>query len=223
MRRRPFFALALQSMARSRSVTVPYLLSLTGIVMMSFILAALSATASLDGVYGARSLRGTLRFGNVIMMIFAVIVAFYTHSFLVRRRRKEFALFSVLGMEKKHIARMMGIETLVSALPTTALGMALGALFSRLMYLILLRMLISGDTPGFHILPTPGGPQRCCLRPFTALPCCPLSGRSPWPSRWSAAQRPTGEKDPPARPWLAAAGWRAWGRATSSPRQTGSR
>lgn len=207
MNRRPFLRLAVQSMARNRRATVPYLLSLIGIVMMAFILFALSATQSLTGIYGSRTLRSTLRFGSVVMTVFALIVAFYTHSFLVRQRKKEFALFNILGMEKRHIARMMGIETLITALATTITGMALGALFSKLMYLILLRLLMTGLTPDFQI------PVSAWI--YTALLFAVIHGLTLISAfRQVAVAQPMellrsankGEKDPPARLWLAAIG-----------------
>ena len=53
-----------------------------------------------------------MRFGVIVVAIFSVIFLFYTNSFLIKRRKKELGLYNILGMEKRHIAKVMLWETL---------------------------------------------------------------------------------------------------------------
>ena len=75
------------------------------------------------------TLRSTLVLGSFVVTIFAVIFLFYTSSFLSKRRRKEFGLLNVLGMEKKHIARMMFGSDNTRLVPAS---LSLGAVFMAL-------------------------------------------------------------------------------------------
>jgi putative ABC transport system permease protein len=86
-----------------------------------------------------------LNFGTVIIGIFSAIILFYTNSVLARGRRREFGLYNVLGMEKRHIGRVLFWETAYTALLAIPSGILSGVLFSKLMQLILVRML-GGDT-----------------------------------------------------------------------------
>lgn len=84
MKRRLYSSLALRGLVRNRRASLPYLLSCAGIAMMYFLIQTLAGTDSLTEIYGARTLRRNLEFGSYVMMVFSVIVVFYTHSFLMR-------------------------------------------------------------------------------------------------------------------------------------------
>lgn len=150
MKRRLYSSLALRGLMRNRRASLPYLLSCAGIAMMYFLIQTLAGTESLTEIYGARTLRRNLEFGSYVMMVFSVIVVFYTHSFLMRQRKKELGLYAVLGMEKRHIGRVLLHETLLTATITLALGIGLGMVFAKLLYMVLLRLLGSGLVPQLH-------------------------------------------------------------------------
>ena len=59
----------------------------------------------------------------------------------MKRRKKEFGLFNILGMEKKHIAKIIFYETIFVAVLSLILGILLGMLFSKLSLLILIKLL----------------------------------------------------------------------------------
>ena len=143
-----FWDLALSSIRRNRQSYLPYALSCMGTVMMFYIMFVLANTAAFRDIYGGRSLQMTLGFGVWVILLFALLFMFYTHSFLIKRRKKEFGLFNILGMEKKHIGSVLAMETALVGLASTLAGVLLGALLVKLMYLIVLRMLgVSGLPP----------------------------------------------------------------------------
>ncbi|MFR3428654.1 MAG: FtsX-like permease family protein [Holdemanella porci] len=86
----------------------------------------------------------------MIIEIFAFIFLFYTHSFLIKRRQKEFALFSILGMEKKHLARVLFYETLITLLVSLILGIGLGVLLDKAMFLVIAKMIGADIILGFY-------------------------------------------------------------------------
>lgn len=81
-----------------------------------------------------------LNLGSFVLWVFSLLLLFYTHSFLIRRRNREFALYNVLGMGKRDIARILCWETLLSGGLSLAGGLALGILLGKLAELGLLRM-----------------------------------------------------------------------------------
>ena len=86
---------------------------------------------------GHGSLTSILGFGTAVVGIFSVIFLLYTNSFLIKRRKKELGLYNILGMEKRHIARILFNESMISGVITIVFGLITGIVFSRLMFLIL--------------------------------------------------------------------------------------
>ena len=90
---------------------------------------------------GGTSLQFLLGFGIVTIGIFSCIFILYTNSFLMKRRKKEIGLYNVLGMEKRHIAKMMWVESVIVLIICLSLGLLSGIILSKLMFLILLKLL----------------------------------------------------------------------------------
>ncbi|HIR07148.1 MAG TPA: ABC transporter permease [Candidatus Pullichristensenella stercoripullorum] len=140
--RKLFYArLALDNIRKNARTYIPYILSCVFTVAMTYILYMLPEDPGLTGTRGEITIRSTLVLGSFVVTIFAVIFLFYTSSFLTKRRRKEFGLLNVLGMEKKHLAKMMFFETLFVGLFSAVVGLALGAALSKLVLLFLLKLL----------------------------------------------------------------------------------
>ena len=135
--------LALMGISKNRRLCFPYILTAIGIVMMYYILASLSRCELLYGVKSGGNLMIILSLGKFVIAIFALIFLFYTNSFLVRRRNKEFGLYSILGMDKSNIARIITFESLFISGIGLVGGLSLGILFSKLAELGLLRIIKS--------------------------------------------------------------------------------
>lgn len=82
-----------------------------------------------------------LQYATGVIIVFAVIFLFYTNSFLIKRRKKEIGVYNILGMGKRHIARMMAVETILTAGISILGGLVFGIIFGKLMYLLLLEIL----------------------------------------------------------------------------------
>jgi len=89
---------------------------------------------------GGPQLRTLLTMGTFIIGMFSVIFLFYTNSFLIKRRKKEFGLFNILGMEKKHISKVMLWESFFTAVISLVAGLLSGIIISKLMFLLLLNI-----------------------------------------------------------------------------------
>lgn len=136
---------ALDAIRKNQRSYIPYLLTTAFVVAMYFILRTLSLSEVLEQSYGGTELTVLLGLGSNVIAIFSVIFLFYTSSFLMKQRKQEFGLYSVLGMEKRHIARILLFETLIVAAIGIAAGLLVGALLNWLSFLLLVNML-GGDT-----------------------------------------------------------------------------
>lgn len=140
--KRFFYAkIALTNLKKNRQTCFPYLLTCIATIMMFYIMSSLSTNSALNKMRGGATMKIVLIFGSVIVGIFAVLFLFYTNSFLVKRRKKEFGLYYILGMEKRHISRVMLWETIYTAILSLLFGIACGILFSKLVFLGLLKIL----------------------------------------------------------------------------------
>ena len=131
--------LAWDGIRKNSRLYVPYLLTGVGAVSFFYILVALSRLPE-GTLPGSGSVQVILNLGSFVLWVFSLLLLFYTHSFLIRRRNREFALYNVLGMGKRDIARILCWETLLSGGISLAGGLALGILLGKLAELGLLRM-----------------------------------------------------------------------------------
>lgn len=133
--------LAWTNLIRNRRTYLPYSLACMCCMAMFYIMLAISKNIGINNMSGAVQIQTILNLGTVVIGIFSVIFLFYTNSFLMKRRKKEIGLYNILGMEKKHIAKILLYETVFVSLGCLILGLLSGILFSKLIFLLLLKML----------------------------------------------------------------------------------
>lgn len=145
---------ALNNLVKNKRFIIPYVLSAIFTIMSFYILSSLAFGDNLNKLpNGIEATKQVLSFGIIVIAIFSTIFLFYTYSFLVKRRVKEFGLYSVLGMTKKQIAKILVLETIFIAVTTIVLGIVLGIIFDKLMLLVLLKLFSTGVSFGFSITP----------------------------------------------------------------------
>ena len=129
--------LAVTNLKNNRKTYVPYIFTGVLTVMMFYIIDALSRGKGIT----QDTLKICLQYATGVIVVFAVIFLFYTNSFLIKRRKKEIGVYNILGMGKRHIARMMAVETILTAGISILDGLVFGIIFGKLMYLLLLKIL----------------------------------------------------------------------------------
>lgn len=129
--------LAWSGIRKNKELYIPYLLTCIGMIMMYYIVSYLYTGTMLETVYGGDVLAMMMGLGRFVIGAFSVIFLFYTHSFLIRRRKKEFGLYSILGMNRGNLARILIWESLMSAGISLVAGIACGVLFSKLAELLM--------------------------------------------------------------------------------------
>ena len=143
--------LAASNIKKNSKTYIPYILTCIFTAAMYYIIHSLSNNEGISTLVGSDTISITLRLGNRITAIFAIIFLFYTNSFLIKRRKKEFGLFNILGMEKKHLSRVIAFETLYIAVISLTIGITIGVLLDKVMYLIVLKIIGVEVSLGFYI------------------------------------------------------------------------
>ena len=149
--------LAWTGIKNNRRLYLPYILTCIGMVAMFYIMLSLSTGEFLDKMRGGTTLGSVLGLGAGVIGFFAVLFLFYTNSFLIRRRKKEFGLYNILGMGKRNIARVLFSETLILAAVSLVFGLILGAALSKLAELGLAYFVESDAGYDFTVYPTAMG------------------------------------------------------------------
>ena len=146
--------LAAQNIRKSRRLYVPYLLSGVCMVMIFYVLSALTGDPALLSMSGGAQMAMLLTLGVYVMALFSALFLLYTSSFLMKQRGRELSLYNMLGMSKRHIVCIVFFETLFCAGICIGAGLALGVLSSKAFQLSLLRLMGSPVSPDFTVAPS---------------------------------------------------------------------
>lgn len=143
--------LAIINIKKNSKTYFPFMVTCICTIMMFYIMYSISINKGLDGISGSESLKTILSLGTIVIGIFSVIFLFYTNSFLMKRRKKEIGLYNVLGLEKKHIAKVLFFECICTSAISLAAGIIGGIILNKLMFLFLLKLLSFKVPLGFSI------------------------------------------------------------------------
>ncbi len=146
-----YFKLAAENIKKNSKTYIPFMLTCIITIAMFYIILSLSGNPGIAAMRGASFITMFMSIGSVTVGIFAVIFLFYTNSFLIKRRKKEFGLYNILGMEKRHISVVVFIEIFYTAAISLIIGLPGGILLDKLMYLIISRLLNVEVTLGFYV------------------------------------------------------------------------
>lgn len=151
MRNSFYFRLALTNIKKRARSYVPYIITCVITIAMFYIIKSLAF--NLDKNLSSISAATSMSLGSIVVAIFAIIFLFYTNSFLLKKRKKEFGLYNILGMEKKHMSALIATESLIVSVISLVLGLIIGIALDKLIFMIVIKLL-NGQSPlGFTIIP----------------------------------------------------------------------
>ena len=132
--------MAWMGIRKNSRMYVPYLLTCAGMIAMYYIMAFLAFSNVMLKVEDGEILNAIMGLGSIVIGVFALIFLFYTNSFLIRRRKKEFGLYNILGMGKANLAHVLIWENVMSFLISLGGGLTVGILLSKFSELCLLKL-----------------------------------------------------------------------------------
>ncbi|HEP1836972.1 TPA: FtsX-like permease family protein [Streptococcus suis] len=133
------FRLALINLKKNRRLYFPYALMTTVSTAIAYIFTSLTFHPDLSKIRGADGINMVLGFGMIVVMLAVAIMILYANSFVMKQRSKEFGVYSILGLEKKHLLLMTFLENLVFSVGTILSGLLLGLALDKLFYALLLK------------------------------------------------------------------------------------
>jgi putative ABC transport system permease protein len=132
--------LALTGIWKNGIVYLPYILTTSFSVCVFFIFNCILHNKVMENVPHADYVMALMAIGIFLLGLILAPFLFYTNSFLIKRRKRELGLYSILGLEKKHIGIMMLIETLLIYVISLIVGLVTAVVFSKFVFLILLNV-----------------------------------------------------------------------------------
>ena len=138
------FGFAKRNLHANRLLEIPFVLSI-GIMFLLFNI-MVSLLSNQYVLTRHADLPSVIQFGVVMVAIFAFIFVMYANGFLIKRRNKEFALYGILGLEKKHIRKILFIEYFVLFICALIIGVIGGYIFGKVTFIALNYLL--KDTAG---------------------------------------------------------------------------
>ena len=145
--------MALSNLGKNRRFYLPRILTCAGLLAVYYIVWTLAFDGDkYDTIRGGRYVSSFMSIGIYVLAIISVILVLYTNSFIMKQRKREFGLYNILGMEKRHVCRVLFFETLYQSLCSDVVGIGFGILMYKLCSLIICRILKIDVIHGFNYI-----------------------------------------------------------------------
>ena len=133
--------LAVSNLIKNRKLYYPFALAVLLAVTITYLFYSLTLNPNIGKIRGGDTISVTLGLGMVIVTIASAIIVFYANSFVMKNRSKELGIYGMLGLEKRHLISMVFKELLIFGGLTLTVGLGLGALFDKLIFALLLKLM----------------------------------------------------------------------------------
>ena len=153
MNNRFFIKFAAGNIKKNGNSYIPYILICMFTAAMFYIVKSLSLNPGLETMIGADTLNYILHLGSIVIALFALVFLLYANSFLIKRRKKEFGVLNILGMEKRHLAKTLAWEMFYVFIISLLGGIVLGVVLDKVMFLLIVKIIGGEILLGFFIAP----------------------------------------------------------------------
>ena len=133
--------LAVSNLIKNRKLYYPFALAVLLAVTITYLFYSLSLNPNIGKIRGGETISMTLALGMVVVTIASGIIVLYANSFVMKNRSKELGVYGMLGLEKRHLISMVFKELLIFGSLTLTAGLGLGALFDKLIFALLLKLM----------------------------------------------------------------------------------
>ncbi|WFR87844.1 ABC transporter permease [Streptococcus sp. D7B5] len=133
--------LAVSNLIKNRKLYYPFALAVLLAVTISYLFYSLTFNPKMVEMRGGSSIQFTLQLGLIVVTLASAIIVLYANSFVMKNRSKELGVYGMLGLEKRHLISMVFKELLIFGSLTLTAGLGLGALFDKLIFALLLKLM----------------------------------------------------------------------------------
>lgn len=145
-----YLKMAVENIRKNWRMYFPFIISSVSTIMMTYIILAMSNNSGLSGIPGGNNLQTILSMGYIILMLFSTVFLFYMHSFLMKNRKKEFGVYNILGMDKRHIMKLFTFEMIYVGVFSLLIGLIAGTIFNKVCILLVRYMMNASVSLGFE-------------------------------------------------------------------------
>ena len=142
--------MAAQNIRKNARFFLPRIGTEAGLVTCFYIMLTLALDDRISHVKGGNYIPTFMWMGTAILALLSVVLMLYINRFLMKQRKREFGVYNVLGMEKRHVGRVLFFENTFSSLLSVTGGLLVGMLFYKLCSLLICRLLQTGAVAGFY-------------------------------------------------------------------------
>ena len=146
-----YLKLAFNNIKNNRQSYIPFILCCVGTMSVFYLILTFVYNGTLLSLPGVDEVSFIFLLGEIIIALFSIFFIFYANNFLIKRRKKEIGLYSILGLEKKNVGVMMLIETIYLMLITFVTSLLIGSIFGKFFYMLLLHLMNVNIQPFFHL------------------------------------------------------------------------
>ena len=143
--------LAVSGMRKNGRLYLPFIAASILMVAVFYIMHLLGYSEMLENFQGAGTARDILKLGSAVMAVFGAIFLFYTQATLIKGRLKEFGLYSVLGMNRGNLGKIIFFETVITWFVSLTGGILIGIGLSKLAELSFRKMIGIGSSYRFVV------------------------------------------------------------------------
>ena len=149
--------LACSNLIKNRKLYYPFAIAVILAVTIAYLFDSLTFNPHISKLRGGSPMLFTLGLGLFVVNAAGAIIVLYANSFVMKNRSKELGIYSMLGLEKRHLISMIFKELLIFGFVTVSAGVLIGALFDKLIFAFLLKLmkmkvqLVSTFQPGIVI------------------------------------------------------------------------
>ena len=136
-----YFKLMKTNIKNGKQFYFPYILAGMLMVILFYSMRAIYCNEGIEHMVGGSEIKIIMNLGTYVIVIFSFIFIFYTNSFIMKRRKKDIGIYNILGMEKRHIAKELFVETMTIAVIVIAGGLITGVLFNKFFMMFLYKIL----------------------------------------------------------------------------------
>ncbi|MBZ3766185.1 ABC transporter permease [Bacillus cereus] len=132
------FSLAKKNIKGNLNNYLLYIFSMVISVVICYTFNSLLYTPEIKNA--VNNMEGTMSQTSFVLIGFVAVFIGYSNAFFTRKRKKEVGMYSLLGVRKKNIARMLFFENVIIGAITLICGLVLGIILSRLFIMLLLKL-----------------------------------------------------------------------------------
>ncbi|MGH1286490.1 ABC transporter permease [Bacillus toyonensis] len=146
------FSITQKNLQRNLKNYVLYFASMIFSIVIYFIFVSLQYNDYIvEQTNTAKGIADVFKVSSAILIIFVAIFIWYSNSFFTTKRKKEIALYSLLGVPKRQIGAMLFYENFIIGIIALIIGMGIGALLSKVFSMLLLKVMQLSTVISFSI------------------------------------------------------------------------